>query len=366
MLTPWKDFPLTDFSTIGVSSCLLGEQVRYDGGHKHDRYITDNLGRWFNLLPVCPEVGCGLPVPRDSMRLEGDPAAPRLVTRNSRMDRTDRMQAFCHAKVVELESEELCGFIFKKDSPSSGLFRVKIYHDGIATKNSTGLFAAAMARHFPLLPMEEEGRLNDPDLRENFIERLFCYRRWKIFLTSGPTVGRLVEFHAGHKLLMMAHSPAIYRATGTLVANGGNLPLPELLKSYEELFMNGLAQHTTPGKNADVLRHMMGYFKKELTTGEKAELLEVIKGYHDGLTPLVAPLTLLRHYVRKYDQQYLLGQIYLSPYPAELMLHLEPKLTPLALPRLHRHSAADPRQQGGILMKRREKIDQTDPAVQEA
>lgn len=311
---------MTEAITIGISSCLLGEQVRYDGGHKHDRYLTDTLGRWFRYLPVCPEVGCGLPIPREAMRLEGDPAAPRLMTRTTRVDHTDRMLDWCRAKVVELEGADLCGFIFKKDSPSSGLFRVKVYHDNGATKNGSGLFAAAMARHFPLLPLEEEGRLNDPDLRENFIERVFSYRRWKDFLAAGPTPGRLVAFHTAHKLQVMAHSPEIYRSMGKLVAGGSALPQDELLRRYEELLMKGLACHATPRKNTNVLLHMMGYFKKELSAGEKAELLEVIGQYHDRLTPLVVPLTLLRHYVRKYGQQYLAGQVYLSPHPAELML----------------------------------------------
>jgi uncharacterized protein YbbK (DUF523 family) len=164
---------------IGVSSCLLGEQVRYDGGHKHDPYITATLGRYFSFVPVCPEVGCGLPIPREAMRLEGDPAAPRLLTHKSRVDLTASMQAFCAAKVKELEGEDLCGFIFKKDSPSSGLFRVKVYNNGTAVKSGRGLIAAAVAQHFPLLPLEEEGRLNNPLLREIFIERVFSYRRWK-------------------------------------------------------------------------------------------------------------------------------------------------------------------------------------------
>ena len=311
---------MTDSITVGVSSCLLGEHVRYDGGHKHDRYITDILGRWFRFLPVCPEVGCGLPIPREAMRLEGDPASPRLMTRISRIDLTDRMLSYCTAKVRELEGEDLCGFIFKKDSPSSGLFRVKVYNNGVAAKSGSGLFAAAVARHLPLLPLEEEGRLNDPDLRENFIERVFSYRRWKDFLAVGPTLGRLVEFHTAHKLLLMAHSPEVYRSMGALVAHGSDLPLPELLRRYEELFMKGLALHATTRKNTNVLQHMMGYFKQQLSAGEKAELLEVIGQYHDHLTPLIVPLTLLRHYVRKYGQQYLQGQVYLSPHPAELML----------------------------------------------
>ncbi len=311
---------MTDSITIGVSSCLLGEPVRYDGGHKQDRYITDILGQYFRFLPVCPEVGCGLPIPRESMRLEGDSAHPRLVTGRSRIDLTEQMLAFCTAKIKELEEADLCGFIFKKDSPSSGLFRVKVYNKGSAVKNGRGLFAAAVARRFPLLPMEEEGRLNDPHLRENFIERIFSYRRWKSFLAADPTLGRLVEFHTAHKLLMMAHSPEAYRHMGALVAHGKDWQLPELLARYEELFMKGLALHASTKKNTNVLQHMMGYFKKQLSTEEKAELLEIIGQYQDHLVPLIVPLTLLRHYVRKYDQQYLQGQIYLSPHPAQLML----------------------------------------------
>lgn len=305
---------------IGVSSCLLGAQVRYDGGHKHDHYITDTLGRYFIFIPVCPEVGCGLPIPREAMRLEGDPANPRLMTNKTRIDLTDQMLDYCSSKVVELEAEDLCGFIFKKNSPSSGLFRVKIYNKGVAVKSGSGLFAAAVAGHFPLLPLEEEGRLNDPWIRENFIERLFCYRRWKDFLASDPTIGKLVEFHTAHKLLMMAHSIRAYRDMGRLVAQGAHLLLPEMLRRYEDLFMKGLALFATTSKNTNVLQHIMGYFKKQLSREEKSELLEVINQYHDHLLPLIVPLTLLRHYVNKYDQQYLKGQIYLSPHPSQLML----------------------------------------------
>ncbi len=305
---------------IGVSACLLGEHVRYDGGHKHDRYITDTLGAYFTFVPVCPEVGCGLPTPREAMRLEGDPAAPRLMTRQSRIDRTEQMLVYCEEKIRELEGRDLCGFIFKKDSPSSGLFRVKVYNNGQAQKSGSGLFAAAVFRRFPLLPMEEEGRLNDSDLRENFIERVFSYRRWKDFLAEKPSIGRLVEFHTGNKLLMMAHSPQIYREMGTLVAHGGEIKLAELLQRYEGFFMKGLALHATVKKNTNVLQHIMGYFKQQLSDDEKAELLEIIRQYHDRLLPLIVPMTLLRHYINKYDQQYLKGQVYLAPHPAQLML----------------------------------------------
>jgi uncharacterized protein YbbK (DUF523 family) len=169
---------------IGVSSCLLGEKVRYDGGHKQDRYITDTLGKCFTFIPVCPEVGCGMTTPREAMRLERDPANPRLITINTRSDKTGQMLAYCATRVRELEAEDLCGFICKKDSPSCGLFRVKVYNNGVAARGGRGLFAAAVARHFSLLPLEEADHLNDPAIRENFIERVFSYRRWKDFLLT--------------------------------------------------------------------------------------------------------------------------------------------------------------------------------------
>jgi uncharacterized protein YbgA (DUF1722 family)/uncharacterized protein YbbK (DUF523 family) len=306
---------------VGVSSCLLGEQVRYDGGHKHDRYITDTLGRFFSFLPVCPEVGCGMPTPREAIRLEGEPDNPRLMTGRSRIDKTGQMLAYCADKLRELEGADLCGFIFKKGSPSSGLFRVKVYGpSGVPAKSGSGLFAAAVARHFPLLPMEEEGRLNDPAIRENFIERVFCYRRWKDFLRGYPGLGELVEFHSRHKLLLMSHSTRIYREMGALVAHGSEMKREELFLRYEELLMKGLALHATATKNTNVLVHIMGYFKKELSPAEKSELLETIGQYHDRLVPLLVPLTLLTHYVKKYDQPCLKQQVYLAPHPAELML----------------------------------------------
>jgi len=305
---------------VGVSSCLLGEKVRYDGGHKHDHYITDTLGRFFNFVPVCPEVGCGLPIPREAMRLEGNPESPRLFTNKTRNDLTEQMLEFCRRTVMELESEDLCGFIFKKDSPSSGLFRVKVYNNGVPAKTGRGLFADAMVRHFPLLPVEEEGRLYDMHIRENFIERIFAFRRWKDFLLGKSDMGELVEFHTAHKLQLMAHSPKIYREMGKLVAEGKSMGHAQLLNRYLELFMGALACHATPKKNTDVLMHIMGYFKQELTREEKAELLEIISQYHDGLIPLVVPITLLRHYVNKYDRQYLEKQYYLNPHPLELML----------------------------------------------
>jgi uncharacterized protein YbgA (DUF1722 family)/uncharacterized protein YbbK (DUF523 family) len=312
---------MPECAAIGVSSCLLGEKVRYDGGHKHDRYITDLLGCWFRLVPVCPEVGCGLPVPRESMRLEGDPAAPRLVTGRTRIDLTERMLAFCREKVRELETEDLSGFIFKKGSPSSGLFRVKVYRGkGAPYAGGRGLFAAAVAGHFLRLPLEEEGRLHDPAIRENFIERVITYRRWKDFLRNDGSPGGLVTFHTSHKLLLMAHSPDHYRRMGKLVAAAGQMERTALMEGYEGLLMEAMALHATVKKNTNVLSHIMGYFKKRLSPGEKRELVEVIGRYHDRMVPLIVPVTLLRHYVRIFEEPYLARQVYLEPHPAELML----------------------------------------------
>ncbi|HEY3308450.1 MAG TPA: DUF523 and DUF1722 domain-containing protein [Desulfuromonadaceae bacterium] len=311
---------MTSPINIGVSSCLLGEQVRYDGGHKHNLFITDTLGRFFNLVGVCPEVGCGLPIPREAMHLEGDPDQPRLVTSKTKIDKTDQMLGFCRQKVVELEKEDLCGFIFKKNSPSSGLFRVKVYKKGIPAPTGRGLFAAAVVGHFPLLPVEEEGRLNDAVIRGNFIERIFSYHRWKDFLLTRPGIGELVDFHAQQKLLIMSHSIEIYRELGRLVAQAKGTDKAELFRRYEELFMKALALNATTKKNTNVQMHIMGYFKNQLSTIEKAELLGLINQYHDHLVPLIVPLTLLKHYVTIYDQPYLKRQVYLSPHPAELML----------------------------------------------
>jgi uncharacterized protein YbgA (DUF1722 family)/uncharacterized protein YbbK (DUF523 family) len=305
---------------LGVSSCLLGEKVRYDGGHKRDNYITDSLGKFFHFLPICPEAGCGLPVPREAIRLEGDPENPRLMTNKTRIDLTEQMREYCRRVVVELEREDLCGFIFKKNSPSCGLFRVKVYNKGGPAKTGRGLFADAVVRHLPHLPVEEEGRLYDMNIRGNFIERVFAYRRWKDFLLEKRSIGELVEFHTRHKLQLMAHSPKIYRDLGKLVAEGKSVDGPLLLDRYQELFMRSLSHFSTAKKNSDVLFHIMGYFKQNLAHGEKAELVDVISQQHDGIIPLIVPITLLKHYINKYDQQYLKKQFYLNPHPLELML----------------------------------------------
>ena len=306
---------------LGISSCLLGNAVRYDGGHKLDRFITETLGRYVEYVPVCPEVECGMTIPRESMRLEGDPELPRLVTTRTKIDKTDQMAGWAKRKVADLEKEKLLGFIFKSDSPSSGMERVKVYNEsGTASRKGIGLFARAFMEHFPLLPAEEEGRLHDPALRENFIERVFALARWRDVLAGNAGSGDLVEFHSTHKLLILAHSAKHYQDMGRIVAYVKQMPLPHVFEEYQARLMEALKLKATAKKNANVLMHMAGYFKDQLSSGEKAELIEIIEMYRQETVPLVVPITLLKHYVRKYEQPYLRDQYYLNPHPIELQL----------------------------------------------
>jgi len=306
---------------LGISTCLLGKTVRYDGGHKLDRFLTETLGQYVEYVPVCPEVECGMPIPREPMHLEGDPKNPRLITIRTGMDQTDRMTRWAQKRVVELEKENLMGFIFKSNSPSSGMERVKVYNkENMAVRKGVGMFACIFMEHFPLLPVEEEGRLHDPVLRENFIERLFALARWRELLAEKGNLRGLVAFHTRHKLLVLSHSAKHYREMGRLVANAKKVPLRKIFEDYQKQLMEALKLKATPKKNANVLMHMAGYFKKQLSSAEKSELLEIITRYRKGLVPLIVPITLFLHYVRKYNQPYLKEQYYLNPHPIELQL----------------------------------------------
>ena len=292
---------------MGVSSCLMGEKVRYDGQHKHDSYITGVLSGWFEFVPVCPEFELGLGVPREAMRLEGDPAHPRLVTNKTGRDLTDSMLAWCRRRVKELEQENLCGFIFKSKSPSSGMERVKVYPSGggMAVKQGRGLFANAFMEHFPLLPVEEEGRLNDPGLRENFIERVFTLKRWREMMEQDSTRGGLVDFHERHKFLLMSHSIPHYRRMGRIVADMKGRRLDPGQQEYLEEMMDALRLRATVRKHVNVLQHLAGFFKKQLEADEKAELQETLAAFKAGHVPLIVPSTIINHYIRTYQQPYL-------------------------------------------------------------
>ena len=306
---------------IGVSSCLLGENVRYDGGHKLDRYLAETLGRFVQYVPVCPEVDCGLPVPREAMHLEGDPSSPRLVTSRTHVDHTCKMLRWADKRVAGLEKENLCGFIFKSNSPSSGMERIKVHTaPGKVSRTGIGIFAKVFMERFPLLPVEDEGRLHDPGIRDNFIERAFVFKRWRELLAGRRTLGALVAFHTRHKLQVLAHSTRHYNETGRLVAHGKGMPVKELYDEYLRLLMEALKLKATPKKNANVLMHMLGYFKDRLTPDEKQEVVENIEMYRTEQIPLIVPVTLISHYVRKYDEPYLKVQTYLHPHPIELQL----------------------------------------------
>lgn len=306
---------------LGISSCLLGNKVRYDGGHKLDPFLANTLGQFVDYVPVCPEVEAGFPVPREAFRLVGDAAAPRLVTRQGGVDATAQMERWLEKKLPLLEKEELCGFIFKSRSPSSGMERVKVYNEkGMAEKNGVGIFARALMQRLPLLPVEEDGRLQDIQLRENFIVRIFAYRRWRQLLAGGASAGRLVDFQRRHKLLLMAHSPEMARRLGKLAAAAGSRPAAGVFAEYEQLLLATLKQKATVRKNVNVLQHMLGYFKKQLDDFEKKELLATVESYRQNLVPLIVPLTLLKHYIGKFREPYLSDQYYLDPHPLELKL----------------------------------------------
>ena len=306
---------------LGISSCLLGEQVRYDGGHRLDRFVRDTLGQYVEYVQVCPEVECGFGSPREALRLVGDPDSPRLVTTRTKKDYTERMLKYSRKRMKELEKEDLCGFIFKSNSPSSGMEGVKVYNEkDMSVKKGKGIFAALFMGHFPLIPVEDDGRLHEPRIRENFIERIFTLKRWREILQAKKSLGSLVEFHTQHKLLILSHSQKHYGTMGKLVATGKEHTVQELFSKYESLLMEALKLKTTTKKNINVLQHTIGYFKNQLSPDEKQELLEIIDQYRSGYVPLIVPITLINHYVRKYRQPCLSQQNYLNPHHIGLQL----------------------------------------------
>ena len=306
---------------LGISACLLGQPVRFDGGHKRDPFLVESLGAFVEWVSVCPEVESGMGAPRESMRLVRVAREIRLVTNTAAEDKTDIVHRYARRRVDELADERLCGFVLKKDSPTCGLERVKVYDgSGVPTRSGRGLFADALATRFPLLPLEEEGRLNDPRLRENFVERIFAYRRLTELFVPRWTMGDVVRFHTAHKLTLMAHKPQAYQRLGRLVASGKSAARREFQNRYSSEFMATLATMATPRRHTNVLQHMLGYFKDSLDRESRAELLALIQDYAAGRVPLVVPLTLFGHHIRRCRVSYLAEQVYLRPHPVELML----------------------------------------------
>jgi len=306
---------------IGISSCLLGRKVRFDGGHKRDAFLVDTFGTFVEWVPVCPEVELGLGTPREALRLVRKGDEIRMVNTKSGRDISTEMRQWAQARVNALAGERLCGYVLKKDSPSCGMERVKIYAEaGMAEKNGRGFFADALMARFPRLPVEEEGRLSDPRLRDNFVERVFAYVRLRALFAARWTIGDLVRFHTAHKMALLAHSTEMYTELGRLVARAKSLDRGDVETRYRELFMDALAKMATARKHTNVLLHMAGHFKELLESDEKQELLTSVEDYRIGLVPLVVPLTLIKHHVRRHKVEYLAGQLYLDPHPKELML----------------------------------------------
>jgi uncharacterized protein YbbK (DUF523 family)/uncharacterized protein YbgA (DUF1722 family) len=307
---------------IGVSSCLLGQEVRYDGGHQRDDYVTGVLGRACTLVPVCPELEMGLGVPREPIRLVGKAAAPRLLGVDSGADHTEAMRDFARRRIAALRRQGLSGYVLKRGSPSCGLERVKRYPaaDASPTRDGMGLFARALTEALPRLPVEEEGRLTDAALRDGFITRVFAYRRLAALRASAPGADAVIDFHAAHKYLLLAHRPGAYARLGHLVTRVPRAPAEAWLDRYAEIFMRALRTRPTVRKHVAVLRHITGSFARRLGPSEKREVLGLIGDYARGLVPLVVPMTLINHFVARFDVTGVRDQVYLHPHPKELML----------------------------------------------
>ncbi|MEM7393186.1 MAG: DUF523 and DUF1722 domain-containing protein [Verrucomicrobiota bacterium] len=306
---------------VGISTCLLGVNVRFDGGHKKDSFITGTLNDYFDWVPVCPEVEVGMSTPREAVRLVGPPENPKMLGTRSGRDWTRAMQRYTVPRVNALKKENLHGYILKSKSPSCGMERVKVYTEqGMPNKTSAGLFARVLLERMPWLPVEEEGRLNDPLLRENFIVRVFSHWRWSQIATSRMRIRDLVEFHAAHKFLIQAHSETHLRALGKLTAEAKSYTPAELRERYGRLFFEGLKKKATRKRHRNVLEHIAGFFKRDLDPDDRRELHDTITDYAEDVLPLIVPITLLRHHARRLKMDYIQNQVYLNPHPRQLKL----------------------------------------------
>jgi uncharacterized protein YbgA (DUF1722 family)/uncharacterized protein YbbK (DUF523 family) len=306
---------------VGISSCLLGNEVRFDGGHKHSKMCSEELSRYFDFVAECPEVGIGLGIPRKPIRLIGDVKSPLLVSvHDNSIDHTEKMLEFSHRKAKE--HSDLCGYIFMKNSPSCGLFRVKVYQENgsPAQEPGRGIYANVITQENPLLPVEESGRLTDPPLRENFITRVFAYHNWQQLKLLGLSYHSIIDFHSRYKYSLMAHAPASYVELGRMLADAGKHEVDTIADRYFSLLMSALGNVATRKTHANVLMHLQGYLKKVLSSEEKQELVRLIEQYRLDKIPLIVPITLLKHHFNNHPDPYIAKQAYLQPYPDDLSL----------------------------------------------
>jgi uncharacterized protein YbgA (DUF1722 family)/uncharacterized protein YbbK (DUF523 family) len=300
---------------VYVSECLVGGEVRHDGGHKRSSMPEQMFQELFDFVPVCPEVGIGLGVPREPIRLVGDVATPRAVgVRSADLDVTDRLESF--ARIQNQFLDDVDGYVFMKNSPSCGLFRVKVYRatDGIPLAEGRGVYASGISRLRPNLPIEESGRLFDPVLRENFVTRTFVHAHWRALLRFGLSAKSLIAFHSVYKYLVMAHSISGYKTLGRLLSDLST-NLEDVASEYFEGLMVSLGKPAMPGGHANVMSHLQGYVKNSLTGRSRAELANLIEQYRRGEVPLLAPLSLLKHHLGEHDAGYAINQLYLQPHP---------------------------------------------------
>ena len=304
---------------IGISSCLLGEKVRFDTGHKHQSYITETLGKYFSFRSFCPEMAIGLGTPRETLRLVMQEDGIHCVgNKTASLDVTRQLIDIAHQQ--ESWHKDLCGYILKKDSPSCGMERVRVYKGDMPERNGTGLYAQVLKEKFPYLPVEEEGRLGDPVLRENFIKRVFVYRHWRDIESEGFTVQKLTDFHAQYKYVLLSHDQQQTRNLGARLANASKEPMSDVLQWYFAELMTILEIKATRKNHVNVLQHLQGFLKNDIDKEYKTELTETIENYRLGLLPLIVPVTLLRHHFRRHPKPFVDQSKYLAPHPSELML----------------------------------------------
>lgn len=314
---------MNDSIPIGISACLLGENVRFDGGHKRMAFAVNDLAPWVRFEAICPEMAIGLPTPRPALRLvkinEGEIAL--RFSNQTEGDLTAAMQDFSSRRVSGLE--HLCGYIVCAKSPSCGLERVRVYDADSKNnrKSGTGIFTTELQRQFPWLPVEEDGRLCDPAIRENFVERVYTLHDLNLVRKGGLTRGKLIAFHSRYKLLLLAHSQPEYRELGRFVASIESwASLDDFFVEYRLRLMALLAHHATRRNHTNVLMHVQGYFRRQLNARQRQELSDLIARYRQGTQPLLAPVTLLKHYMAEYPDRYLEQQRYFEPYPEALRL----------------------------------------------
>jgi len=306
---------------IAISACLMGAEVRYNGGHKASPLCSRILSDYFDFVPLCPEVAIGLGIPREPIRLVGNPEHPEAVgTVHPEINVTRPLAEY--GQKMALELDDICGYIFMQKSPSCGLERVKVYHaNGTrADSGGRGIYAQAFCLLHPDLPVEEDGRLNDPVLRENFLTRVFAYSAWQQLRQEGLTRRGLTDFHSRYKYLLMAHNPVQYKALGHLLGSMGKNDPQELGPRYFSELMAALKKCATRRTHTNVLQHISGYLKQAISREDKQEVQQLISQYHQGIVPLVVPLTLLKHHFRQHPDPYIAQQVYLQPHPENLSL----------------------------------------------